>query len=262
MRIPQFPRINEVFYGYRIMAAIFFSLAIISGCGLYAFGLFVHPLETEFGWTRGEIMTASTIFAIVMGVTSPFIGRIFNQYGASRVMAPGAFICGLGFALLPLMSETWHFYALYGLIALGSAGIGLVPATMVVSNWFKKRRGTAIGITSVGMGAGGLVLAPLIGGYLIPNFGWQTAYLFIAILTWTFIPLALFVIRTQPSDMGFYADGAPAPEQEVEPEFIRTKSTDFTLKMAIITSAFWLIAVSFLIKGVNSIRIVLYLFIF
>ncbi|MFC2045192.1 MFS transporter [Chloroflexota bacterium] len=255
MRISQFPRINELFYGYRIIAAIFFSLAIISGCGLYAFGLFVHPLEAAFGWSRGEIMTASMVFALVMGITAPFIGKLITRYGARRIMTPGAIIGGLGFALLPLMSETWHFYALYAVIALGYAAIGLVPATMVVSNWFKKRRGTAIGIMSVGVGLGGLVLAPLIGGYLIPNFGWQTSYLFIAGLTWTFIPLALFVIRTQPSDMGLYADGMPAPEQTIEPGIIGTTPTDYTLKTAIITSAFWLIAISFLVNSFSHLGV-------
>ena len=106
MRISQLPRINEVFYGYRIIAAIFFSMVIVSGCGLYAFGLFVHPLEAEFGWSRAQIMSASTIFSIVMGVTAPFVGKLITRYGTRRIMTPGAIIGGLGFALLPQMAET------------------------------------------------------------------------------------------------------------------------------------------------------------
>jgi len=230
-------------------------MVIVSGCGLYAFGLFVHPLEAEFGWSRAQIMSASTIFSLVMGITAPFIGKLITRYGTRRIMTPGAIIGGLGFALLPQMSQTWHYYVLYAVIALGYAAIGLVPATMVVSNWFKKRRGTAIGITSVGVGVGGLLIAPLISGYFIPNFGWQTAYLFIAVMTWAFIPLSLFVIRNRPSDMGLFADGAPAPEPTVEPEVVRATANDHTLKTAIVTSAFWLIGISFLANSFSQLGI-------
>ena len=235
----------KVFYGYWIVVAAFLCISVTSGCGFYAFSLFINPLQADFGWSRGGIMAAFTIYLLVAGVTAPSIGRLVDCYGARKVIAIGAFIVGLGFILLSLMDNLWHFYSGWVVIGVGLAATGLIPATAVVLNWFKKRRGTAIGIMSAGIGAGGLVMAPLIGGYLIPSFGWRASYLALALLTWVLIPLALLVIRTKPADMGLYPDGIEAPEVKDS----LSASAGLTPKMALATSAFWLIAVSFLING-------------
>jgi len=239
----------NVFYGYWILAVLFFCLFVMSGCGFYTFSLFVLPLQEEFGWSRSEIMIALTIFFLITGGTSPFIGRAITRYGARTIMTIGAAVGGLGFALLYLMQNLWHFYASYVIIAVGLAAVGTVPATMVASNWFVKRRGTAIGIISTGVGAGGLVLAPLVGGYLIPNFGWGTSYIALAIITWAIIPLALLVIRTEPGEMGLPPDGIPLVEEPNNNRAFLAAPEGLSFKAALATSTFWLIAVSFLING-------------
>ncbi len=201
-------------------------------------------------------MVGFTIFMACIGVTAPFIGRVVDRYGARNVIAIGAFVAGLGFILLSQTNNLWHFYGGYIIIGVGMSAAGPVPATAVVSNWFKKRRGTAIGIMSTGIGAGGLALAPLIGGYSIPNFGWSASYLALALLTWILIPLALLVIRTKPADMGLYPDGVKAPEVAAEAEASLSTSEGLSLKMALATSAFWLIAVSFLTGSLGHVGIV------
>jgi len=127
-------------------------------------------------------------------------------------------------------------------MGIGMAATGHVPASTIVLNWFKKRRGTAIGIMSTGIGAGGVVLAPLIGSYLIPHFGWRVSYLALAILTWVLvIPITLLIIKTKPADMGLYSP---------------LTSEGNTLQTALATSAFWLIAVSFLIGLFSQVGII------
>jgi len=251
-----FSRKPKVFYGYWIVVVAFFCVFINSGCGFYAFSLFVKPLQADFGWGRGGIMVALTILFLVMGAAALPIGRVVDRYGAGKVMASGAFIAGLGFVLLSLVHTLWHFYGGYVIVGVGMAAAGMVPATAVVSNWFKKRRGTAIGMMSSGIGAGGLALAPLIGGYLIPNFGWRVSYLVLAVLTWVLvIPLALLVIKTKPADMGLYPDGRQAPEAEAVPEASLSATGGLTLKMALATSGFWLIAATFLANGFSQVGI-------
>jgi MFS family permease len=245
-----------VFYGYWILVATFFCISIHSGSGFYAFSLFVNPLQIDLGWGRGGIMAAFTIFLLVMGVVAPSVGRLVDHHGAEKVISIGAFITGLGFILLSLMHNLWHFYGGYIVIAIGMAATGVVPMTAVVSNWFKKRRGTAIGMMSAGFGAGGFALAPLIGGYLIPNFGWRVSYLALALLNWVLIPLALLVIKTKPAGMGLYPDGAEAPETVAEAKASLPTSEGLSLKMALATSGFWLIAVSFLTSGFSQSGIV------
>jgi len=243
----------KVFYGYWILVATFFCVFIWAASAFYHFSLFVKPLETDFGWGRGEIMIAFTILNVVMGLASPLAGRLVDRYGARKVIAIGALIGGLGLALLNLTHNLWYFYIGYAVIGIGMAATGPVPATAIVSNWFNKRRGLAIGIMGVGMGAGGFALAPLVGGYLIPTFGWRVSYLVLAVLTWILIPLALFVIRTKPADMGLHPDGAEAPEIAAAAEASSSTSGGFTLKMALATSPFWLIAIPFLLSAFSEI---------
>jgi len=243
----------RVFYGYWIVAATLLCTVILSGSAFFFFILFVKSLEADFGLSRAGIMTAFTIWVLILGLASPFIGIVVDRYGVRIVIFTGALIAGLGFVLLSLMNDLWQFYIGWAVVGIGGAAMGIVPATAVVSNWFKKRRGLAIGAMSMGLGAGGFVMAPLIGGYLIPNFGWRSSYLVLALIIWVFvIPLALLVIKTKPADMGLYPDGIATPETEA----MTGTSKGLTLKMALATSSFWLIAISFLLHQFSQVGII------
>ncbi|MFC1980856.1 MFS transporter [Chloroflexota bacterium] len=242
-RLQKKPR---VFYGYWIVLVAFLCLFVLSGCGWYAFSLFVKPLEAELGWSRGEIMTGFTTLFLTIAMISPFIGRVVDRYGAKKIIVTGALIAGLGFTFLSLINHVWQFYLCYIIIGIGLAAMGQVPVSAIVSNWFHKKRGLAIGIMSIGVGGGGFALAPLVGGYLIPNFGWRPSYLALAIITWVLvIPLALLVIKEKPEDMGLYADGIEHSRTEVIANISPSISDSLTLKMALATSTFWLISISF-----------------
>jgi len=243
------------FYGYWILIVAFFCLFIFSGIGVGVFSLFVTPLQSDFGWGRGEIMLAFTIYFLLTGLAAPLAGSLVDRYGVRGVISAGAFVAGLGFISLNLMRSLWHFYVAYFFIGAGMAAVGQVPASAMVSNWFVKRRGTAIGIMSTGIGAGILVLAPLFGGYLIPSFGWRTAYLALALITWMLVPLALFVLRTKPADMGLYPDGIEGTEGMAEAEALVSASKGLSLKMALGTLAFWLLAVTFFINGFSALGV-------
>lgn len=194
-------------------------------------------------------MVANTLMTLIMGGIGPIIGKLLNSYGAKRVIAIGAVVTASGFASLTQMQELWQFYAGYSVIGIGAGAIGIIPATAVVSNWFQKRRGMAIGIMSMGIGAGGLILAPLFGSYFIPNFGWQISYLVFALMLCIIIPMAIILIKTKPSDMGLYPDGASAPVVSEESVPLPSETPGITLQMALRTSTFWLIGVSAILSG-------------
>jgi MFS family permease len=244
-----------LFYGYWIVAAAFLVAMVFSGCGFYAFSLFVTPLQADLGWGRGEIMIALTIYFLTSGISAPFVGRIVDRIGATRVMTAGALVAGTGFILLSLVTELWQFYGSYLFTGMGMAATGIVSTTTVVSNWFEKRRGTAIGIMSAGLGAGGLILAPLIGGYLIPGLGWRTAFRVLAGFVWALAPVALLVIKTRPADMGLFPDGREGPEENTVDVVPVLSMAGLTTKMAVATPVFWLIAVSFLAHGFSEISV-------
>jgi MFS family permease len=249
------PSFSKIFYGYWVLFVAFFGIFVFGGCGVGAFSLFVQPLQAEFNWTRGEIMFGFSIFFLLNGLASPFIGGLVDRYGVRGVVAIGAVISGFGLASLYRLESIAHFYIAYALVGVSMAAIAQVPASAVVSNWFEKRRGTAIGIMASGIGIGILALGPFIGAFILPAFGWRTSYLALAIITWVMVPLALFVLRSKPSDMGLFPDGIK-PVENVKAH----TQTDFTpggltLQEAYGTSAFWLIALVFFIVGHSSLGV-------
>ncbi len=244
MKPPDRPR---VFYGYWLVAVTFLFLLLFNGCGTFVFSLFVKPLEAELGWGRGQVMAGFTVFYLSMGLASPLVGRLVDRHGARHVIVVGGILMGLGFVIVSRMSHLWLFYAGYLVVGVGAASMGPVPCSAVVSNWFKRRRGTAVGLMSAGIGAGGLVMAPIV-GYFLETFDWRISYLAMGILIVAVtVPLALAVIRTRPSEMGLYPDGAPAPVGEPPDSTLYGGEREgFSLRRARRTMAFWLIAVSFI----------------
>ncbi len=237
---------RRIFYGYYLVAVTFIFLVLFNGCGVFAFSLFVKPLEEALGWGRGQVMAGFTLFYLMVGLGSPVAGRFVDRYGARPVIPVGAVMMGLGFLLVSRMSELYLFYLGYVIIGTGAAAMGPVPCSAVVSNWFKRKRGTALGLMAAGIGAGGVFVAPF-AGFMLSHFDWRTAYLSLGILTMVVtIPLALVVIRTRPSEMGLYPDGVAKPVGL--PEDATRRGGDLegrTLKQAMKTPTFWLIAGSF-----------------
>lgn len=241
------------FYGNWLVLVTFIFLFLAIGCGSFAFSLFVTPLQEALGWGRGQIMAGFTVFFVTMGLVSPLVGRFVDRYGARPVIPAGAIVMGLGFVIVSRVSDLWLFYLGYVLVGGGAAGFGQVPCSAVISHWFKKRRGTAIGLMAAGVGAGG-VLAPLISA-IISDYGWRSAYMSMAILIWAVvIPLGAFVVRTRPAEKGLYPDGEPIPPGDpgLPPEAVH----GVPLRDAARSRTFWLIAVSFFAGCFSSMGLV------
>ncbi len=202
-------------------------------------------------------MAAFTVLFLVMGVFSLVVGRIVDRYGVRTVIFAGALTIGTGFALLGLMQELWHFYLSYVVVGIGGAAMGIPPATVAVSHWFKKRRGLAIGIMSSGLGVGGMVMAMLVGSYLIPTWSWRISYISMALLiVITIVPVSLLVIRTKPSDMGLYPDGASSPAEDIARDVELADTGGRNLRKAFASLSFWLIGVSFFLNAFCHVGVV------
>ena len=181
--------------------AISLVCAIWAGMSYFAFSLFIKPLQDTFGWDRAAAMGAFTVWALVSGVASVFAGRAVDRYGPRQVMFIGTVLSGLSFLALSFIQTLWHYYLGYVALGIGIACIGQIPCTTIISNWFQSRRGTAIGIIGMGMGAGGTLFCSLAGGFIIPVYGWREAYMsFGVILIASMLPLLLYVIRSAPPD--------------------------------------------------------------
>ena len=236
---------SRIFYGYWVLLACFLLSVISAGCGLISFSLFVTSLQTAFYWSRTEIMTGFTVLVICAGISSPVIGHLVHRYGARKIVSLGVLSPYIGFILLSQMNELWQFYIGYILIGFGFATMGPVIGTLIVSNWFIRRRGMAIGAMLMGAGTAGIIFIPLVLVYLLPNLGWSNTYLTFAVITGgVAIPLAALVIRTKPADMGLLPDGRDASKIDGIDETRATEGLPF--KNALTTQAFWLQAVAIL----------------
>ncbi|MEK7847903.1 MAG: MFS transporter [Chloroflexota bacterium] len=231
-------RQGGVFYGWVIVAA---GLVVwILEPGMYvSFGVFFKPISSELGWTRATVSGAMSLASIAIGVLAPFSGTLSDRYGARRlVMASGA-ITGLAYALLSTTHSLWQFYMFYLLVGLGM-GLAFAPITATVMRWFEKKRGLALGLTSLGTGIGGMFFPPLV-NQLISLWGWRATYLVLAILLGGAILVAGSLLRSRPEDMGLLPYGAEPdePGEAASPAANPGRRPDFNSRQAVRTRAFW-----------------------
>lgn len=237
------------FYGWWIVICCFFLLFLYAGAGFYSFSIFIAPLEAAFGWSRSQISLAMTIYLIVHGIMSPLVGHLVERYGPRRVMTVFATGFGISFILVSLTESLMYFYLSYALLAVMSSGVSFVPVSAVLARWFIRRRGTAIGISMVGISVGGFVMSPLI-EVLNSTYSWRAAFVFLGIVVWVIgLPMTLFVIRGTPRDMGLLPDNEQRdPSAPVgSSDGMEDIDDGWPLKPALLSRKFWLVVATFIL---------------
>jgi MFS family permease len=202
---------DRPFFGWWVVfvSAIGMTTGIAS-VNLWSFGVFVKPLNAEFGWTVSEITTVLLIGTIVTVVSSPFIGRLVDRLGARRVALASITLLGsLLVSLYWLTPNLLHFYLVFGLMPLLGAGTSSVAYARVIARWFDRKRGLALGLTLAGVGVGAFAI-PLLTNAVIQVQGWRAAYVVLGLLSLAVtLPLAIFLLRDSPESVGQRPDGAP-----------------------------------------------------
>ena len=205
-------RRSGIFYGWWNVATGFVGMGLSYAMfTIFAFGVFVKPLEEEFGWSRGELSFAITMTNFAVVIASPCLGFIIDRFGVRRVLIPSVIMMGLTVASMALLSANlWHFYALYFLIPFLGAGTLPQSYSRVLIAWFARRRGIALGVSLAGFGVGAM-LVPVVGQLMIEDYGWRMAYAgFAAAVFALALPMAVFVMKESPEEMGLQPDGEPA----------------------------------------------------
>ncbi|MBV1918071.1 MAG: MFS transporter [Sphingomonadaceae bacterium] len=155
-------------------------------------GLFMEPLQDEFGWSRTTISLGLTIYAGITAPLSPFAGAIVDKFGSRTIAIPGLIICGILFAAFSLQNGTLEVWiAAWVIYSLGSLSIRSVVWNPPVSSVFILNRGVAIAILLSGMSLASAG-APLLAHTLIEGLGWRGAYIGIG-LGWAGVALLLVI---------------------------------------------------------------------
>jgi MFS family permease len=186
------------------------ALAMLTASGVRtAFGVYVRPMEIEFGWSRAVLSEVAAISLLLLGVASPLAGRFADQWGGRRVITLSIVLLGAGAIGSAFVSELWHVYVTAGvLMALGSGGAGLAAGSAVIARWFETRRGVAFGLASSAISLGQLGIIPLAAAITLAH-GWRTSYVVLGLgLLTVVLPVAAGLIRNAPEERGVQPYGA------------------------------------------------------
>ncbi|HEY0746539.1 MAG TPA: MFS transporter [Steroidobacteraceae bacterium] len=237
------------YYGWYVALACGVGL----GCGIASvltstFQVFLAPLQAEFGWTRPQLFLALTITLLVVTGLAPFFGALVDRVGARRLILIGLLLEAAVFASFSLQSASlpplYLRYVALAALAMGTTHVGFAR---IITVWFDRQRGLALGIMLAGLGVGNAVW-PVLTQWGIDRFGWRSAYLLIAgtIVVVGFGTVAL-VVRESPQSVGLpdasLAEPGATPSQRAQFGMSRREATR--------TSTYWLMLAAFLLIGVS-----------
>jgi MFS family permease len=197
----------------RATATAFAGLFCVVGLALYGLPFYYDFMVRQFGWTRGEVTSGNALSKLVIGPAFGFLaGWLVDRFGPRRLMMAGILMAGIALVGLGRVYTLGGFYFFYMFNALGYVCGGPLPAQVLISRWFDKARGKAMGIAYLGIGAGGAVV-PLLSTALVERYGWRAALETIGVLIVLIaFPLAYFV-KESPGQSR--SGPAPAPRSSL-----------------------------------------------
>ena len=205
---------QPLYYGWYIVFTCMF-IALVTNGVRNSFSIFIIPLETDFGWSRGELSIAASVGFFANAVTQPFLGRIFDWQGGRRVLLVSMIVFGVATVLLSLTFHFLFLVFLFGVVSgIAASGTSLSNTMALVSRWFRRRRGTVTGINATGLAAGGFLIVPF-AAYMLEATSWRITWAILGMLVLGLgVPLSYLFLRDDPSKMGLQIDGDPEPPVE------------------------------------------------
>ncbi len=184
----------------QVASTAFVVLFCIVGLALWGLPFYYDFMVQQFGWTRAQVTSGNALSKLVVGPVFGFIaGWIIDRFGPRRVMMAGILMAGGALVGLGWVSTLGMFYFFYFFNALGYVCGGPLPNQVLLSRWFDKSRGKAMGFAYLGIGIGGATV-PWISHALIQHFGWQSALRLLGVLIIVVsFPLAFFVKEAPPA---------------------------------------------------------------
>jgi MFS transporter, OFA family, oxalate/formate antiporter len=232
----------RIFLGWTVVAVA--AAATFSEVAFFnpVLGVFMPALTDEFGWGRTEISGAMTVGSLAGAFVSPIVGPMIDRRGGKLFVAGGCLVMALCLLALSQLQDVWHFYVLYAIGRAVATGMVGLAATVTVSKWFVRRRGLAVGVTTLGTRLGFAVM-PIGVQLIISGAGWREAWavLGFVVLAIGILPVLRFM-HARPEDAGLTPDGDQAPLSDASTErVLRQIEVDWSRRDAMRTRAFWLV---------------------
>jgi MFS family permease len=233
----QTARRAELKHGWLALLTAFVGVAAgVAALQAHSGGVMFLPIIKSFGWTRAQLSLGQTSFTLLTMATTPFAGALVDRFGVRRVAAVSIVGCAAVFFLLSrFQGDLWRFVLVMAALGLIGAGNSAVVYVALVTLWFDRMRGFAIGVAMAGSGVSAIITSKLVIPY-VAQAGWRMGYQALAIVMLATVPLVL--VGARPSNVEPLAAGAP-----------ESAAAGLTLREALRTSRFWRLALAMCLMG-------------
>jgi OFA family oxalate/formate antiporter-like MFS transporter len=192
---------------WRVVGGLSMNLALGS---LYAWSVFVAPLEKEFGWKRADTSMIFTIAVFVFGLAFILAGRLQDKKGPFWISVIGGVLVSVGFFLSAWATTLGWIFFWFGAIGGIGNGFGYATPIPVMAKWFPDKRGLAVGLAVAGYGGGSAIFGPLAGNWLIPTYGWRATFQILGVIFFVMTMIGSYLLKNPP--VGYRPAGwTPAP---------------------------------------------------
>jgi MFS family permease len=243
----------RIFYGWWIVVAAFLNLFFAVGIIFYGFPVFYPAFVASLGFTRAQVTQGFLLGFLVVGLPFGLLaGALIDRIGARWVILSGVGFIGLPLILMNWMTRFWQYELLCIAEVLGYTLAGPIANQVLISRWFRVRRGRAMGYAYLGLGLGGVVSPPL-ANFLIRDFGWRHALEITgAVILLVLFPVGFWITRSVPAEMGLTPDGVP-PESSENADLAGPIAGG--IPAAVRTANFWLIlgGAALVIGAINAV---------
>ncbi len=228
---------TRVFYGWWVVLATFLNLFFAVGIVFYGLPVYYPSLVDSLHFTRSQVTEGILFGYVLLSPVFALMGAVIDRFGARRVLLLGIFLVSLPLILMGWMTRLSHYYVLCILEVFGYILTGPVPNQVLVANWFRAKRGRAMGYSYLGLGLGG-VAAPVLAAHLVKWFGWRHAFMITGVMILAVLfPVAKWLTRSTPGDMGLTPDGGDSAATQAATAVLPSVG----LGGAVRTANFWLI---------------------
>jgi MFS transporter, OFA family, oxalate/formate antiporter len=209
---------------WRLLGAVLMTLALGT---LYAWSVFVAPLEHEFGWKRAQTSAVFTFAAVMFAASLLLAGRLQDRFGPFWISVTGSILISLSFFLFSYTSSLYFLYFFYGVLGGVGTGFGYGTVVPVMAKWFPDKTGLAIGLALAGFGSGSAIFGSFANLVLFPRFGWRTSCMMLSGIFLVMTMTAAFllknpVVRLHPTDNISAFSTATTRHQYTPGEVLRT----------------------------------------
>lgn len=240
---------HRTFFGWRMVALASITGAMTGPGQTIGVSVFIDHFIADLGISRSEVSTAYLIGTLGAALVLPLIGNRIDRIGVRRAMKMIAFAFGV--ALVGMAGVNGLVALAVGFFAIRLFGQGslTLASTLVVTHWFDRQRGLALGIAATAMSIL-MSLVPVFLNVVIEAYSWRTAWIVAAVLVWIIvIPIAQWGLIDRPSDVGQYPDGEAPATHDTKAVALAPSATH---GQAIRTSRFWIVAIASAAVGLLS----------